>query len=183
MLHYVQSYYTQHKFSDTDLLISSRGHVIRFTPSQDIDSSCIWKALPAQAPVTSPAPDVHMHEEHSPDNIMPQVDAVAEAPDQAETHVQQADVDDDMDEDEEVCNVSAYPCNAAGSDSHCSADLGTAKAQNWVATPCIYLESGVHPNVLCQDIYLHCIPILYCKATGLCHHSSGRPPVKSYGLR
>ena len=37
-----------------------------------------------------------------PDENMPHVDATVEAPDQAEEPAQQADVDDDMDEDEEV---------------------------------------------------------------------------------
>ncbi len=55
-----------------------------------------------QAPATSPAPDVHMHEDVGPDENMPHVDATVEAPDQAEEPAQQADVDDDMDEDEEV---------------------------------------------------------------------------------
>ena len=55
-----------------------------------------------------------MHEEAGTNNHMPGVDATAEAADQAEEPVQEADVDDDMDEDEEVCAVFLCPCNVAG---------------------------------------------------------------------
>ena len=59
-----------------------------------------------QAPVTTPTPDhgdVQMHEEVSPDKESSAIEPTERAPDQPAEPVQQADADDDMDEDEEVC--------------------------------------------------------------------------------